>query len=247
MKLQLFSTGKELPPQAHPLFADLASCGFPSPAADYVESDLDLHDYCIRHPSATYYLRASGDSMADGSLYNGDLLVVDSAEKPRHGDIVVASVQGSLRLNGSADATTDAAAHERRLVADLSRPGRSGYLWRRHAHHPPPEGDVLMFALADVNSFYASCERVFRPDLKGKPVVVLSNNDGCVIARSAEAKPWIKMGTPWFQMKNESTRKKYTRSQATMNFMPRCQRVMSCLEELAPGWNSIRLTRCSST
>jgi SOS-response transcriptional repressor LexA len=68
MKLQLFSTGKELPPQAHPLFADLASCGFPSPAADYVESDLDLHDYCIRHPSATYYLRASGDSMADGSL-----------------------------------------------------------------------------------------------------------------------------------------------------------------------------------
>jgi DNA polymerase V len=50
-------------------------------------------------PSATYYL-ASGDSMSDGSLYNGDLLVVDSAEKPRHGDIVVASVQGSLRLNG---------------------------------------------------------------------------------------------------------------------------------------------------
>ena len=92
MKLQLFSTGKELPPQAHPLFADLASCGFPSPAADYVESDLDLHDYCIRHPSATYYLRASGDSMADGSLYNGDLLVVDSAEKPRHGDIVVAII-----------------------------------------------------------------------------------------------------------------------------------------------------------
>lgn len=43
-----------------------------------------------------------------------------------------------------------------------------------------------MFALADVNSFYASCEKVFRPDLRGKPVVVLSNNDGCVIARSAD-------------------------------------------------------------
>ncbi|HBQ5059077.1 translesion error-prone DNA polymerase V autoproteolytic subunit, partial [Klebsiella pneumoniae] len=66
--------------------------------ADYVESDLDLHDYCIRHPSATYYLRASGDSMADGSLYNGDLLVVDSAEKPRHGDIVVASMQGEFTV-----------------------------------------------------------------------------------------------------------------------------------------------------
>lgn len=75
-----------------------------------------------------------------------------------------------------------------------------------------------MFALADVNSFYTSCERVFRPDLKGKPVVVLSNNDGCVIARSAEAKPWIKMGTPWFQMKNERYPEKYTHSQATMNF-----------------------------
>lgn len=45
-----------------------------------------------------------------------------------------------------------------------------------------------MFALADVNSFYASCEKVFRPDLRDKPVVVLSNNDGCVIARSKEAK-----------------------------------------------------------
>ncbi|MDZ6795486.1 S24 family peptidase [Escherichia coli] len=55
-------------------------------------------DYCIRHPSATYYLRASGDSMADGSLYNGDLLVVDSAEKPRHGDIVVASMQGEFTV-----------------------------------------------------------------------------------------------------------------------------------------------------
>lgn len=51
-----------------------------------------------------------------------------------------------------------------------------------------------MFALCDVNSFYASCETVFRPDLKGKPVVVLSNNDGCVISRSPEAKPWVVMG-----------------------------------------------------
>ena len=48
-----------------------------------------------------------------------------------------------------------------------------------------------MFALCDVNSFYASCETVFRPDLRGRPVVVLSNNDGCVIARSAEAKAFL--------------------------------------------------------
>ncbi|MBN0430557.1 DNA polymerase V subunit UmuC, partial [Pseudomonas aeruginosa] len=50
-------------------------------------------------------------------------------------------------------------------------------------------------------SFYASCERVFRLDLRHKPVVVLSNNDGCVIARSADAKPWLKMGEPFFQIK----------------------------------------------
>lgn len=59
-----------------------------------------------------------------------------------------------------------------------------------------------MFALADANNFYASCERIFRPDLKGKPICVVSNNDGCVIARSAEAKKLgIPMGAPLF--KNE--------------------------------------------
>ena len=59
------------------------------------------------------------------------------------------------------------------------------------------------FALVDCNSFYVSCERVFRPELEGVPVVVLSNNDGCVIARSNEAKALgIKMGTPYFQLKD---------------------------------------------
>ena len=51
-----------------------------------------------------------------------------------------------------------------------------------------------VFALADCNNFYASCERVFRPSLEGRPVVVLSNNDGCVIARSDEAKA---LGLRW--------------------------------------------------
>ena len=56
-----------------------------------------------------------------------------------------------------------------------------------------------MYALIDCNSFYASCEKLFRPDLKRRPVVVLSNNDGCVVARSAEAKALgIKMGIPYF-------------------------------------------------
>ena len=60
-----------------------------------------------------------------------------------------------------------------------------------------------MFALVDGNNFYVSCERVFRPSLVGRPVVVLSNNDGCAIARSNEAKALgIKMGQPWFQLKD---------------------------------------------
>ena len=59
-----------------------------------------------------------------------------------------------------------------------------------------------IFALADCNSFYASCEKVFNPKLKNKPVVVLSNNDGCIIARTNEAKELgIKMGEPLFKAK----------------------------------------------
>ena len=59
------------------------------------------------------------------------------------------------------------------------------------------------FALVDCNNFYASCERVFEPKLEGKPIVVLSNNDGCIIARSNEAKALgIKMGVPYFKLKN---------------------------------------------
>ncbi|MBR1538182.1 MAG: Y-family DNA polymerase [Bacteroidales bacterium] len=60
-----------------------------------------------------------------------------------------------------------------------------------------------MFALADCNNFFASCERVFRPDLEGKPVIVLSNNDGCAVARSNEAKALgIKMGDPFFKIRD---------------------------------------------
>ncbi|MBR0291872.1 MAG: Y-family DNA polymerase, partial [Bacteroidales bacterium] len=59
-----------------------------------------------------------------------------------------------------------------------------------------------MFALADCNNFFVSCERVFRPELNGRPVIVLSNNDGCAVSRSNEAKALgIKMGAPLFQIR----------------------------------------------
>ena len=60
-----------------------------------------------------------------------------------------------------------------------------------------------MFALADCNNFYASCQRVFRPELENKPIVVLSNNDGCIIARSNEAKALgIPMAAPEYKWRN---------------------------------------------
>lgn len=65
----------------------------------------------------------------------------------------------------------------------------------------------MTFALVDGNNFYVSCERVFNPKLEGVPVVVLSNNDGCVVARSGEVKALgVKMGVPWFQLKDMATR-----------------------------------------
>lgn len=94
-----------------------------------------------------------------------------------------------------------------------------------------------MFALVDVNSFYASCETVFRPDLRGKPVVVLSNNDGCVIACSAEAKRvGITVGAPYFKMREALMRhgvQVFSSNYALYADMS--QRVMTLLEEMAPS------------
>ncbi|TXT29807.1 MAG: rumB [Rhodocyclaceae bacterium] len=66
---------------------------------------------------------------------------------------------------------------------------------------------MTIFALVDCNNFYASCEKLFNPTLKDRPVVVLSNNDGCVVARSAEVKALgIAMGVPWFKIQQEAKR-----------------------------------------
>ncbi|HEL9911728.1 TPA: Y-family DNA polymerase [Klebsiella pneumoniae] len=92
-----------------------------------------------------------------------------------------------------------------------------------------------MFALCDVNSFYASCETVFRPDLKGRPVVVLSNNDGCVIARSPEAKPFVKMGEPYFKQKDMFRRHGIIAFSSNYElYADMSNRVMTTLEELSP-------------
>lgn len=94
-----------------------------------------------------------------------------------------------------------------------------------------------MFALVDCNNFYASCERVFNPSLIGQPVVVLSNNDGCVIARSQEAKDLgIPMGVPAFEIKSlvESGRVKAFSSNYTL-YGDMSQRVMATLSTFVPN------------
>jgi len=94
-----------------------------------------------------------------------------------------------------------------------------------------------MFALVDVNNFYASCETLFRPDLQGKPVVVVSNNDGCIISRSREAKNLgIDMAAPYFKIKDELHRQNVTVFSSNYAlYADLSNRVMSTLSEITPA------------
>lgn len=91
-------------------------------------------------------------------------------------------------------------------------------------------------ALVDCNSFYCSCERVFRPDLQHVPLVVLSNNDGCVIARSADAKPFVEMGAPFHQVRGLLRRHgivPFSSNYALYGDMS--ERVMTVIESMVPA------------
>ncbi|EAQ0528332.1 translesion error-prone DNA polymerase V subunit UmuC [Salmonella enterica] len=94
-----------------------------------------------------------------------------------------------------------------------------------------------MFALVDVNSFYTSCETLFRPDLQGKPVVVVSNNDGCIISRSTEAKSLgIKMGEPFFKIKNNTYSSRiHVFSSNYALYSDLSERVMQTLTAISPS------------
>ncbi|MNE28021.1 LexA repressor [compost metagenome] len=85
-------------PFSTPLFTERCQAGFPSPAADWLDAPLDLNTHYIRHPSATYFVRASGESMNECGILSGDLLIVDRAIKPIHGSIVVAAVDNEFTV-----------------------------------------------------------------------------------------------------------------------------------------------------
>jgi DNA polymerase V len=105
---------------------------------------------------------------------------------------------------------------------------------------------MAIFALVDCNNFYASCERVFDPSLQKRPLVILSNNDGCVIARSQEAKDrGIAMGAPWFQIRKEAERKGVVaRSSNYPLYGDLSERVMSILAEAAPATEVYSIDEC---
>lgn len=83
---------------ALPLYSCSVAAGFPSPADDHLEDKLDLNAHLIQHPTATFFVRVSGDSMIEAGIFPDDILVVDRSLEPRHGKIVVAAVEGQLTV-----------------------------------------------------------------------------------------------------------------------------------------------------
>ena len=74
------------------------SAGFPSPADDYVEPSLDLNEYLIRHPAATFFVRVQGDSMKEAGISHGDLLIVDRSLEARDGQVIIALLNGEFTV-----------------------------------------------------------------------------------------------------------------------------------------------------
>jgi len=81
-----------------PVFLSRVPGGFPSPADDYLEGKLDLNQYLVKHPAATFFVRVTGDSMTGAGIHSGDLLIVDRSLEPKDGNVVIASVDGELTV-----------------------------------------------------------------------------------------------------------------------------------------------------
>lgn len=81
-----------------PLYACKVQAGFPSPADDYMEGKLDLNKHLVKHPTATFFVRAAGESMLGAGIHPGDILVVDRSLEARNGKIVIAAVDGELTV-----------------------------------------------------------------------------------------------------------------------------------------------------
>ena len=74
------------------------AAGFPSPAGDYIDNRIDIFEYLIQHPTATFYVRVKGNSMVNAAIHDGDLLVVDRSIEPKHNQVVVAIIDGEFTV-----------------------------------------------------------------------------------------------------------------------------------------------------
>lgn len=106
-------------PSKIPLFGSSVQAGWPSPADDYVESELNLHEMIVKNPASTFFLRAAGDSMLGVGIHDGDLLVVDRELPAMSGKVVIAALDGEL------------------LVKTLSRKNGKAYLLPANPNYPP--------------------------------------------------------------------------------------------------------------
>lgn len=104
---------------SRPLFASRVRAGFPSPADDHLDTDLNLHAHVVKRPAATFFVRAEGDSMHGDGIHDGDLLVVDRSLEPTPGRVIIIAVDGEL------------------TVKRLERVGRRTYLTASHPGYRP--------------------------------------------------------------------------------------------------------------
>ena len=81
-----------------PLFEESVSAGFPSPADDYMDMDLDLHDHLVQNPSSTFCVKAIGESMKDAGIQTGDVMIVDRSLEPKNRSIVLAVIDGDCTV-----------------------------------------------------------------------------------------------------------------------------------------------------
>lgn len=81
-----------------PFYCSAVEAGFPSPADDFIEQKLNLHEYLVRNESATFFVRAHGDSMIGAGIHNGDILIVDRSLPAEHNRIVIAALDGELTV-----------------------------------------------------------------------------------------------------------------------------------------------------
>lgn len=84
--------------KSYPLYLSPVSAGFPSPAEDYIERQIDLHEYLVKNPPATFFVKVEGDSMIGAGIFSEDLLVVDRSLEAEHEKIVIAVVDGELTV-----------------------------------------------------------------------------------------------------------------------------------------------------